>query len=300
MKFQRRDFHKTMEAVFKRARAYLEAEAGVEFLSVETAVGSIDILELQKVTVIVGAGGPVSLLISFCFDQSLLDQIYEISTAGLGIGPDERELFLREAAAETVNSILGHATADLAEAGNDVTLSPPVVLEEGRRIHRPKKAMFATLRIQTNFGILDIYFIGPSELFDQKLNLVSNNGKGSMAPMKVLIVDDSLLIVRTLTNLLNEMGHVVVQTAGTGALALDAYRSCLPDLVTMDITMPDMDGIEATSTIIKEFPDAKIIMVTSHGQEGMVMKAIKAGAKGYVLKPVKPESLRDVIARIIK
>lgn len=118
--------------------------------------------------------------------------------------------------------------------------------------------------------------------------------------MKVLIVDDSLLIVRTLTNLLNEMGHVVVQTAGTGALALDAYRSCLPDLVTMDITMPDMDGIEATSTIIKEFPDAKIIMVTSHGQEGMVMKAIKAGAKGYVLKPVKPESLRDVIARIIK
>mgnify|MGYP001806731929 CR=1 FL=1 len=121
-----------------------------------------------------------------------------------------------------------------------------------------------------------------------------------MQPLKGLIVDDSLLTVRTITNLLSEMGHMVVQTAGTGALALDAYRSCSPDLVTMDITMPDMDGIMATSSIIGEFPDARIIMVTSHGQEGMVMKAIKAGAKGYVLKPVKPATLQDVITRIIK
>ena len=119
-----------------------------------------------------------------------------------------------------------------------------------------------------------------------------------MHPLKVLIVDDSLLTVRTLTTMLKDMGHLVVQTAGTGALALEAYRASPPDLVTMDITMPDMDGIQATSSIIREFPGAKIIMVTSHGQEGMVMKAVKAGAKGYVLKPIKPEKLRDMIARI--
>ncbi len=179
MKFQRREFPKTMEAVFKRARAYLENETGVTVLSEEMTVGSIDILELRRVTVIVGAGGPVNLLIAFCFDQTLLDQIYEVSTAGLNIAPHERTLFLRETAAETVNSILGHATADIAEAGNDVTLSAPVVLEEGRRIHRPKKAMFATLRILTNFGILDIYFIGPSEMFDPRLNVVSKEEGGA-------------------------------------------------------------------------------------------------------------------------
>ncbi len=121
-----------------------------------------------------------------------------------------------------------------------------------------------------------------------------------MHPLKVLIVDDSLLTVRTLSTMLNDMGHLVVQTAPTGAMALEAYREASPDLVTMDITMPDMDGIEATTRIMAEFPKAKIIMVTSHGQEAMVMKAVKAGAKGYVLKPIKPDKLRDMIARIFK
>lgn len=121
-----------------------------------------------------------------------------------------------------------------------------------------------------------------------------------MHPLKVLIVDDSLLSIRTLSSLLNDMGHLVVQTAPTGALALKAYREAMPDLVTMDITMPEMDGITATQNILAEFPKAKIIMVTSHGQENMVMKAVKAGAKGYVLKPVKREKIRDMIAHLFK
>jgi YesN/AraC family two-component response regulator len=119
-----------------------------------------------------------------------------------------------------------------------------------------------------------------------------------MQSLKVLIVDDSLLTVKTLTSMLIDMGHYVTQTAATGAQALSAYRDSSPDLVTMDITMPDMDGIQATSSIIAEFPKANIIMVTSHGQEAMVMKAIKAGAKGYVLKPIKPDKLRDMVDRI--
>jgi YesN/AraC family two-component response regulator len=121
-----------------------------------------------------------------------------------------------------------------------------------------------------------------------------------MHPLKVLIVDDSLLSIRTLSSLLNDMGHLVIQTAPTGALALEAYREAMPDLVTMDITMPEMDGITATQNILAEFPKAKIIMVTSHGQEALVMKAVKAGAKGYVLKPIKREKIRDVISHLFK
>ncbi len=64
--------------------------------------------------------------------------------------------------------------------------------------------------------------------------------------------------------------------------------------------MPEVDGITATRNILAEFPKAKIIMVTSHGQEAMVMQAIKAGAKGYVLKPVKREKIRDIISHIFK
>ena len=121
-----------------------------------------------------------------------------------------------------------------------------------------------------------------------------------MIALKTLIVDDSLLASRKLSAMLEEMGHQVVKMAATGAEALVAYREVVPDLVTMDITMPDMDGIQATAAIIAEFPNANIIMVTSHGQEGMVRDALRAGAKGYVLKPVKVDRLRDMIKKIVE
>ena len=120
-----------------------------------------------------------------------------------------------------------------------------------------------------------------------------------MAPLKILTVDDSMLTLRKLEAMLDNIGHKVVGTAGTGAEALDAYRQLNPDLVTMDITMPDMNGIQATKAIKAEFSDARIIMVTSHGQEAMVRDALKAGAVGYVLKPIKPEKLKDMIGRIV-
>ena len=117
--------------------------------------------------------------------------------------------------------------------------------------------------------------------------------------LNVLVADDSLITVKKLTGMLEELGHKVVHTAGTGSEALRAYRQYRPDLVTMDITMPDMDGIEATRQIITEFPDAKVIMVTSHGQEKMVLDALDAGAEGYVLKPVRRDKLAETLDKII-
>lgn len=121
-----------------------------------------------------------------------------------------------------------------------------------------------------------------------------------MEPLKILVVDDSLITVKKLSGMLNLLGHKVVMTAGTGSEALAAYDSCIPDLVTMDITMPDMDGIEATRLIRERHPDARIVMVTSHGQERMVLDALKAGAKGYVLKPFRQEKLQEVIQESIR
>lgn len=103
-----------------------------------------------------------------------------------------------------------------------------------------------------------------------------------------------------LTKILEELGHEVVATAKNGRQAIDAYMENRPDLVTMDITMPDMDGIEASKKILEQDPEALIIMVTSHGQEQMVMDAIEAGAKGYVLKPFNKEKLADHIDKIME
>jgi len=121
-----------------------------------------------------------------------------------------------------------------------------------------------------------------------------------MDSLDILIVDDSPIITRKLGMMLEQLGYKVVRTAATGKEAIAAYKACRPDMVTMDITMPDMDGIEATRTIMSEFPEAKIVMVTSHGQEKMVLDALKAGAKGYVLKPFQQHKVYEAIQKACK
>ena len=119
-----------------------------------------------------------------------------------------------------------------------------------------------------------------------------------MKSLRILVVDDSGLTVKKMAKLLEELGHQVVGMASTGQQAVDVYAEAAPDVTTMDITMPDMDGIEATRRILAAHPGACIVIVTSHGQEQMVMDAIEAGAKGYILKPVKLEKLRETLETV--
>jgi len=121
-----------------------------------------------------------------------------------------------------------------------------------------------------------------------------------LAMLRVLVVDDSPIVVRKLKSLLNTIGYKVIKTAENGKEAIEAYKEYKPDVVTMDITMPEMDGIEATQAIISEFPDARIVMVTSHGQERMVLDALKGGARGYVLKPFQQQQVYEAIQKACK
>jgi two-component system chemotaxis response regulator CheY len=116
-------------------------------------------------------------------------------------------------------------------------------------------------------------------------------------PLNVMIVDDSLIMVQKLSLLLRGLGHEVVRVCNNGTEAIQAYPICKPHLVTMDITMPEMDGITAMTAILGENPHARVIMVTSHGQEAMVVRALDAGALGYVLKPVTLDGLEKAIER---
>lgn len=121
-----------------------------------------------------------------------------------------------------------------------------------------------------------------------------------MISLNVLVVDDSLLMIRKLEAMLSEMGHKVVATAQTGDAAIEKYAKHNPDLVTLDITMPGMNGIDAAHEIVTRFKDARIIMVTSNGLESMVFDALQVGAKGYILKPFEKQKLEEQIARVIK
>jgi two-component system chemotaxis response regulator CheY len=121
----------------------------------------------------------------------------------------------------------------------------------------------------------------------------------------MMVVDDSALTAKRLVAMLEQLGYEVGKICKTGLEAVEFIEYLnnkglsIPDLITMDITMPDMDGIAATRRILAVQPQALIIMVTSHGQEQMVIEAIGAGAKGYVLKPIKLEKLRDSIKSVL-
>jgi len=116
--------------------------------------------------------------------------------------------------------------------------------------------------------------------------------------LNILIVDDSLIMRKNLFRNFDILGHKVIAEAFNGQQSIEYYQSLKPDLVTMDITMPGMDGITAVKKIKDIDAETNIIMVTSHGQEPMVMAALKAGAKGYIVKPVTPDKLSVSIGQI--
>jgi len=120
--------------------------------------------------------------------------------------------------------------------------------------------------------------------------------------LRIMVVDDSIMLRKNVINILELLGYEVVAEAGNGYEAIEKYKLLKPDIVTMDISMPMeqgiKDGIEALKHIIKYDKDAKVIMVTAHGEEEMVMDAIKLGAKGYMLKPVNKEKMLEVLEKI--
>ena len=116
---------------------------------------------------------------------------------------------------------------------------------------------------------------------------------------RVLIADDAEFMRAMLAKILTQLGHVIVGEAQTGDEAVRMYNELKPDLVTMDIVMPDHDGLEALKQIMQGDPSAKIIMVTALGQESLVLDAVKAGARDFVIKPFKPAELVRAVEKTL-
>lgn len=115
----------------------------------------------------------------------------------------------------------------------------------------------------------------------------------------VLVVDDAAFMRMMIKDILTKNGYTVVAEAENGLTAIEKFREFKPDLVTMDITMPEMDGITAVKEIKKMEPDAKIIMCSAMGQQAMVIDAIQAGARDFVVKPFQPERVIEAVTKAI-
>ncbi len=122
----------------------------------------------------------------------------------------------------------------------------------------------------------------------------------SAANRTVLICDDALFMRTMVKDILVQAGFEVVGEAETGTQAVEKYRELRPALVTMDIVMPDMGGIDAVRAITQEDPSARILMCSAMGQQALVVEAIQAGARDFVLKPFQPSRVVEAINRVLQ
>lgn len=116
---------------------------------------------------------------------------------------------------------------------------------------------------------------------------------------RVLIVDDAAFMRMAIRNILVKHDFEVIDEAENGLVGLNKYKELKPDLVTMDITMPEMTGLDALKEIIAFDPGAKIVMVSAMGQEQMVMEAIRNGAKSFIVKPFKEDHVIQTLNKLL-
>jgi len=117
---------------------------------------------------------------------------------------------------------------------------------------------------------------------------------------KILIVDDARFMRMLLKDILVKAGYDVIGEAANGKEAIELYKKLKPDLVTMDIIMPDMSGVDVVRELKKIDPNVKVIMVTAIGQQALVEEAIEAGAKDYIVKPFQSSRVIEAVERVLK
>jgi two-component system, chemotaxis family, chemotaxis protein CheY len=118
-------------------------------------------------------------------------------------------------------------------------------------------------------------------------------------PVRYLVVDDSVFARKNLARIIETFGGQLAGEAGDGVSAISEYDRTNPDIVLMDITMPQMEGIEAAERIVHQHPDARIVMVSSVGYQENIVAALQRGARHFVQKPVKAEVLYEVIKYVL-
>ncbi|NDQ56722.1 MAG: response regulator [Acidipila sp.] len=131
---------------------------------------------------------------------------------------------------------------------------------------------------------------------DQYVPLIRKKDK---QPIRFLVVDDSIFARKNLTKMIDVFGGELAGEAGDGCTAITEYNRTLPDIVLMDITMPQMEGIEAVERIVRQHADARIIMVSSVGYQENILAALQKGAKHFVQKPVRPDVLYEIIRYVL-
>lgn len=134
---------------------------------------------------------------------------------------------------------------------------------------------------------------------EDKRKISEAKGRIELNMAKILVVDDAAFMRMMVKDTLSKNGYTDLYEAADGVQAVEMFGEINPDLVIMDITMPNMDGLEALKTIKGKNPDAAVVMCSAMGQEAMVIEAIKSGAKDFIVKPFKPDRILKTVSSIV-
>lgn len=197
-----------------------------------------------------------------------------------------------DAVGEFANINNGLLASELSEKGVDIDMEPPFTY-----INQTAEGSAYIVNVYIEGKKISLYIAVDSPVTVGKLKYVYKTHKEESVVVSadskgtVVIVDDSRMIRKMLRGILEDAGYAVIAEAGNGLEAVTAYKQYKPDIITLDITMPEMDGVEALKEIIKYDPDAYAIMITAAGQQQKVISALKAGASKFVMKPFMKEEV---------
>lgn len=217
-----------------------------------------------------------------------------------GTVPENLGNEMYDAIGEFSNICNGLLATDLSDRSVNVDMEPPFIYldqtAEGEGylipmyVHGKELKVFISVDADVTVGQEPYVY----EIKKQETSSAADKGKGT-----VVIVDDSIFIRKTLRGILEDMGYQVVGEAVNGLEGVEEYKRCNPDILTLDITMPEMDGIAALKEIKAYDKKAKVIMVTAAGQQSKVIEALKLGAEKFIMKPFEKEELKKAIEELI-
>ena len=239
--------------------------------------------------------GDVDICVGFAMVEENLS-FNKIANGYIGEKLDGRNSDIYDAVGEFINCISGLMATFLAHHGINVDINPQICYE-----NQIAKGAAHIIPIYIEGHEFKLYIAVDSTVTVGTMPMISKKGVILSEEVKenskgrVLVVDDSGMSRKMLKNILEEEGYSVIAEASDGAEGVLAYKQYSPDLVTLDITMPNMDGTQALRQIIDFDEDAKVIMITAAGQQHKIIEALKVGAEKFVTKPFeKGEVLKAV------
>ncbi len=243
--------------------------------------------------------GDHNIVLGFA-SESEEDGVMLLASEFSNTGVDELGQEMYDAIGEFCNICNGLLATDLSERDVDVDMEPPFTYlnqeTEGRGyiiplfIHGKELKIFISVDEDVTIG---------TEEFVLDIKKAEGSVEGKDSKGTVVIVDDSVFIRKTLRGLLEDMGYTVVAEAVNGQDGVEEYKKWHPDAVTLDITMPVLDGLEALKEIVDYDEDAKVIMVTAAGQQSKVIEALKVGAQKFIMKPFDKDELKKALESVI-